>query len=178
MYLTEQKDELVRRLDGTRDGLMATVAGLTEVQSNCKPSPEGWSISGIVEHLAIVEDLVILRVEQLAAGSGDSPNGKFNESDAVLFEKVVDRSQKFQAPERARPTGKTLRSSLERLAGSRAKIVEFVRAAPPGFRQHSMTHPVLGPLDGHQWLVALAAHCARHTQQIIETKTAPGFPVQ
>src|SRR5207247_8120533 len=82
MYLTEQKDELVRRLDGTRDGLMATVAGLTEVQSNFKPSPEGWSISGIVEHLAIVEDLVILRVEQLAAGSGDSPNGKFNESDA------------------------------------------------------------------------------------------------
>ena len=178
MYLTEQKDELVRRLDGTRDGLMATVAGLTEVQSNCKPSPEGWSISGIVEHLAIVEDLVILRVEQLAAGSGDSPNGKFNESDAVLFEKVVDRSQKFQAPERARPTGKTLRSSLERLAGSRAKIAEFVRAAPSDFRRHSMTHPVLGPLDGHQWLVALAAHCARHTQQIIETKTAPGFPVQ
>ena len=113
MYLTEEKDELARRLDRTRDGLMAAVAGLTEVQSNFKPSPDGWSISGIVEHLAIVEDLVILRVEQLAAGSGDSPNNKFNEPDAVLFERVVDRSEKFQAPERARPTGKTLTSSLE-----------------------------------------------------------------
>src|SRR5262249_26723912 len=139
---------------------------------------DGWSISSIVEHLAIVEDLVILRVEQLAAGSGDSPNNKFNESDAVLFEKIVDRSAKFQAPERARPTGKTLTNSLERLAASRAKIAEFVRAAPSDFREHSMPHPVFGPLDGHQWLVALAAHCARHTQQIIETKTAPGFPAQ
>ena len=172
MYSTVEKNELLQHFDRARYGLMAALAGLSEEQSNVKPSPEGWSVAGIVEHLAIVEDLVLLRVQQLAS----APDiGNFGDSDAVLFGKVIDRSVKFQAPERAHPTGKSLLSSLERLDLTRQKIVECVQLAPPDFRTHSTPHPVLGPLDGHQWLVALAAHCARHTGQIIETRAVPSF---
>jgi hypothetical protein len=106
-------------------------------------------------------------------------DGNFQESDVVLFDKVVDRSAKIQAPERVHPTGKSLAASLERLATTRAKITELIRSAPDGhFRQHSMHHPVFGPMDGHQWLVATAGHCLRHTRQIIEMKAAPNFPRQ
>jgi hypothetical protein len=175
VYSTEEKNELLRRLDKTRYGLMAALAGLSEAQSNFKPSPESWSVAGIVEHLAIVEDLVIARVQGLAS----APDvGKFEDSDRVLLEKVIDRSVKFQAPERAHPTGKLLLSSLERLEATREKIVDLVQSEPFDFRQHSMPHPALGPLDGHQWLVAVTGHCARHTQQISETKAAANFPEQ
>jgi hypothetical protein len=174
MHSLEEKNELLQRLDNAREGLIAALSGLSESQANFKPSPEAWSVAGIVEHLATVEDFVVMRVEKMASEPDD---GNFKDSDVVLFDKVVDRSAKFQAPERAHPTGKPLASSLERLVATRAKIVELIRSAPDGhFRQHSMHHPVLGPMDGHQWLVATAGHCARHTQQIIETKAELNFP--
>jgi len=174
MHSLQEKNELLQRLDGAREQLIAAVAGLSQPQANFTPSPDAWSVAGIVEHLATVEDFVIMRVERMTS---EPDHGNFKDSDLVLFDKVVDRTEKFQAPERVHPTGKSLGSSLERLAATREKIVGLIRWAPDGhFRQHSMEHPVFGPLDGHQWVVAMAGHCLRHTQQIQETKSAPNFP--
>jgi hypothetical protein len=174
MHSLEDKNVLLQRLDNAREGLMAAVAGLSEPQADFKPSPQAWSVAGIVEHLATVEGFVIMRLEKMIS---EPDEGNFKHSDVILFDKVADRSAKFQAPDRVQPTGKPLASSLERLVSTRARIVELIRSAPDGhFRQHSMPHPVFGPLDGHQWIVAAAGHCTRHTKQILETKAAPGFP--
>src|SRR5215470_17657049 len=174
MHSLQEKNELLQRLDGARERLIAAVAGLSQPQANFKPSPDAWSVAGIVEHLATVEDLVIMRLEKIKS---EPDHGNFKDSDVVLVDKVVDRTARFQAPERVQPTGKSLGSSLERLAVTREKIVGLSRSAPDAhFRQHSMDHPVFGPLDGHQWVVAMAGHCLRHTQQIQETKSAPNFP--
>ena len=64
-----------------------------------KPIPDAWSVAGIVEHLAIVQDRVIGRIDQLLLSTADpAPNGaKF--TDEILTEKVADRSAKFPAPE-------------------------------------------------------------------------------
>jgi hypothetical protein len=161
-------------MDCARERLIAAVAGLSQAQASFKPSSDAWSVAGIVEHLATVEDLVIMKLEKMTS---EPDHGNFKDSDVVLFDKVVDRTERFQAPQRVHPTGKSLGSALERLAATREKIVELIRSAPEGhFRQHSMDHPVLGPLDGHQWVVAVAGHCLRHTQQILETKSAANFP--
>ena len=176
MHSSEEKQELLQRIGNARESLMAAVSDLSEQQANFKPSPEAWSVAGIAEHLAIIEDFVVMRVEKMISEPDD---GNFKESDVVLFDKVVDRTTKIQAPERVHPTGKSLGSSMERLAATRARISELIRSAPDGhFRHHSMHHPVFGPMDGHQWLVATAGHCLRHTRQIIETKAAPNFPRQ
>jgi hypothetical protein len=174
MHSQQEKNELLQRLDGGREHLLTAVAGLTEPQANFKPSPEAWSVSGIVEHLANVEDFVVMRIEKMVS---EPDAGNYKDSDVALFDRVADRSAKFQAPERVHPTGKSLASSLERLEATRAKIAGMIQSAPDGhFRKHSMPHPVFGPLDGHQWLVAAAGHCLRHTQQILETKAGPNFP--
>jgi len=174
MYSLQEKNELLQRLDGVRERLIGAVAGLSPAQADFKPSPDAWSVAGIVEHLATVEDFVIMRLEKMAFGPD---HGNFKDSDVVLFDQVADRTERFQAPERVQPTGKPLGVSLERLTATRKKIVDLIRSGPDAhFRQHSMDHPVLGPLDGHQWVVAMTAHCLRHTQQILETKLAPQFP--
>src|SRR5215467_1429258 len=174
MHSLQEKKELLQRLNGARERLIAAVAGLSQTQADFKPSPEAWSVAGIVEHLATVEDLVIMRLEKMAS----EPNhGICRGSDVVLCDMVVDRTKRFQSAERVQPTGKSLGASLERLAATREKSVGLIRSAPDGhFRQHSMHHPVFGPLDGHQWVVAMAGHCLQHTQQILETKSAPNFP--
>ena len=148
MHSLQEKNELLQRVDGVRERLMAAVAGLSQAQAGFKPASDAWSVAGIVEHIATVKDLVIMRVEKMTS---EQNHGKFKDSDMVLFDKVVDRTEKFQAPERIHPTGKSLGSSLERLAATREKIVGLIRSAPDGhFRHHSMEHPVFGPLDGHQ----------------------------
>ena len=37
-------------------------------------------------------------------------------------------------------------------------------------------HPEMGVMDGYQWLLLIAAHCERHTAQILEIKAMPGYP--
>ena len=174
MYSIEERNKLLRQLEEARHGLLDAVAGLSEAQSTFKPSTNAWSIAGVCEHLAMVEGFVIQRLEQIPGAPND---GNFREPDTVLFGRVADRSAKFQAPERSQPTGKPLAASMERLDLNKERMAEFIRSGSTDtFRQHSMTHPVFGPLDGHQWLIAVAGHCARHTEQIIETKTSPDFP--
>jgi hypothetical protein len=131
-----------------------------------------------VEHLAIVQERVIGRIDQLLVSTPDrEPNGaKF--TDEILTEKVADRSAKFPAPDVAQPTGHRLSDSLERLAAGRQRVGELVASPPPDFRHRAMPHPVFGPLDCHQWLVALAGHCVRHTKQILETKGGVSFPAR
>jgi hypothetical protein len=43
MHSLEEKNELLQRLDGARERLMAAVAGLSQPQANFKPSPDVWS---------------------------------------------------------------------------------------------------------------------------------------
>jgi hypothetical protein len=176
MHSIEEKNKLLQQLDEAREDLKSAVWGLSERQSNFKPSPGGWSIAGVVEHLATVEGFVVMRLEQMTSAADE---GHLKDSDTVLFGKVVDRSTKFQAPERAHPTGKPLANSMETLASTRRTIVEMIRSGPDAhFREHTSAHPVFGPMDGHQWVVAVAGHCARHTKQILETKASPEFPGQ
>jgi hypothetical protein len=176
MHPKTERDELIQYLDNAREGLNATLSGLSETQANFKPSPGAWSIADIAEHIATVEHVMILRLQELASAPD---NGNYQDADAVLFHRVADRSSKREAPERVRPTGKPLVLSLETLATNHKKMVDLIRSAPEGyFRRHSMPHPVFGPLDGHQWVVFSAGHCTRHTEQIIQTKAAPNFPAR
>jgi hypothetical protein len=43
-------------------------------------------------------------------------------------------------------------------------------------RGHVLPHPVFGPWDGYQWILAAGCHSARHTGQILEVKADPNFP--
>jgi hypothetical protein len=129
-----------------------------------------------VEHLAIVQERVIGRIDQLLLSTPDPAPNEAAFTDEILTEKVADRSAKFPAPEVAQPRGHRLSDSLERLAAGRRRVGELVASAPPDFQHRSMPHPVFGPLDCHQWLVALAGHCVRHTKQILETKGSASFP--
>lgn len=177
MYSAQEKDLVLQHLEQTKTGLLAAVQGLSEAQANFKPTAESWSVAGVVEHLAIVEGFVDVRLQQLPSMAKDSATN-FKDSDAVLLERVADRSRRFAAPDRVQPTGRPLAQSVERILASRSKLTGFLQSPPADFHEHHMPHPVFGGLDGHQWLLALAGHCERHTRQIHEIKAAPDFPRQ
>src|SRR5689334_8062560 len=100
MYSTQEGKEVLLHIDNAHEALISQVAGLSDAQSRFTPSPEAWSVSGIVEHLAIVEDRIVSRIHELLASSPE-PNTPVatKEEDETLKRRILDRSSKAQAPE-------------------------------------------------------------------------------
>jgi hypothetical protein len=83
------------------------------------------------------------------------------------------RDQKFEAPDRVRPTGtKTLAESLVKMRENRQRLedlrplFESVECADFKF-----PHPFMGELSASEWLALIGGHEARHLRQI-ETSLA------
>jgi hypothetical protein len=171
-----EREKASRYLAETRKGVEDAVKGLTDAQWKYKPGPDRWSVAEIVEHLAVIEDIVKGVFAKLPDGPPPSAERDAAKFDAEMVAKILDRSVKFEAPPQARPAARwTTAETLQHLLASRAQNAEFLRSTP-ALRAHTVLHPVFGPLDGYEWMLAVAAHSARHTQQILEVKADPGFP--
>jgi hypothetical protein len=152
------------------------VKGLTGPQWKYKPAADRWSVAEIVEHLAVIEDILKTVFAKLPDGPPPAADRDATRFDADLIAKVTDRTKKFEAPPNARPAARwTPEDTLRHFQESRAYTAGLLRNTP-GLRAHTFVHPVFGPLDGYEWILAVAAHTARHTQQILEVKADPGFP--
>jgi uncharacterized damage-inducible protein DinB len=170
-----ERDKAVQYLADTSKALVAATKGLSEAQWKFKPAPDRWSVAEVVEHLALLEDLF---ANKLSAEISAAPAGKLDAAkvDANILAKVPDRSTKFQAPDYLVPTGRwTPSEALEHFLADRRKTVSFLTSMPD-LRSHVMNHPALGPMDGYEWVLAIAAHTQRHTKQILEVKADPRFP--
>jgi len=172
-----QKDSALRYLAETRAGVVDAVSGLSETQWKFKPAADRWSAAEIVEHLALVENMLVQNIlANIEKAPPPAAGGDPTRIDAMLLAKVPDRTTKLQAPAVIAPTGRWIPSvSLERFLADRAQTVAILETTAD-LRQHVINHPALGPLDGYQWVLAVAAHSARHTKQILEVKADPGFP--
>jgi hypothetical protein len=100
--------------------------------------------------------------------------------DEMILEKVVDRSQKVQAPEALRPTHRwaTQQALIDHFKESRDRTIAYVENTPHDLREHFGEHPLLKQMDGYQWILLISAHSHRHTLQIEEVKANPNFPKQ
>lgn len=170
-------------LEGARDRVRAAVAGLSEAQWSYRPAAGGWSIAGILEHMVVVQELVLGPVAQGLAETPETASGDAATIDAILKAKLADRSRKFQGPELACPAGRwTPAESLERFEANTRGLIE--RLETPGLRQHRVPAAPLKAIsdgayelmDGYQWILAAALHTDRHTGQILEVKGEAGFP--
>ena len=172
-----ERDRAIRYLADTRDRLVDAVKGLSDAQWKFKPAPDRWSIAEVVEHIAVVEELVVTnmlgKLDQAPAGTADRDT---KQVDATVLAKMPDRSTKFQAPQQIQPTGRwTPQGALEHFLTSRVQTTQIAKSSPD-LRGHVRAHPAFGPMDGYEWVLALAGHSERHTKQIIEVKADPHFP--
>jgi hypothetical protein len=149
---------------------------LSDAQWNFKPAADRWSIAQIVEHLAITEEIVQTILQKLDQAPAPPPDRDVKKIDALILAKVPDRSSKVQAPPPLVPTGRwTHEIALEHFLDSRRQTTAFLETGTD-LRGHVIDHPVLGPLDGYEWVLTVAAHTERHTKQILEVKADPHFP--
>jgi hypothetical protein len=166
--------EVFSRLDQSRASLRASVDAIAPPLRQQRPEPERWSAAEVLEHLSIVERLFTGRIA--AAIEAARANGLEREAAnrAPLPEpietRMADRVNKRHAPDTAKPTG-TLdaQAAWEAVESGHHRLRTLVGGADGlALSQVSVDHPFFGPMNIYQWVELMAAHEARHTEQIKE----------
>ena len=174
----EDREQGIKYLEKTRDGVLAATKGLSEAQWNFKPAPDRWSVAEVTEHIAAAEDLLMKRLQDEAMKAPPrSGSEDVKAIDLFVLQAIPDRSHKAQAPEPLKPNNRfgSPKDSLKHFTDSRAKTIAFLKKTND-LRQHATDSPLGKKLDGYEWLLFIAAHSERHTKQIEEVKADPNFP--
>jgi hypothetical protein len=179
-------EKALQYFDRTRKRVVQVTETLSDAQWRFQPAPDRWSIAQNVEHMAVVHEYILgTRLgNNLAQGPAPEPGRNSQIIDALVLERIPDRSIKAKAPEPVEPTGTvTITDTLARLSRNYERLAKFVEITP-GLREHVLDAPPLRLLtdgayttmDGYQWALAVAAHDERHVRQILEVKQDPNYP--
>ena len=174
-----ERDRALSELHASRKQFLDSIAGLSEAQWNFKPAPEVWSIAECAEHITLSEELILGRSHQAMASPADaSKKEQVKGKDQKVLDAVVDRSQKFKAPEPLVPTHRwpTLQAVTDEFKQRRDRTLDYMRITQDDLRSHFAPHPAAGTLDAYQWILLLSAHTQRHTAQLNEVKQNANYP--
>jgi uncharacterized damage-inducible protein DinB len=175
-----ERDRAIAELTASRQQFLDSVAGLSPAQWNFKPDEKTWSVAECAEHITVSEDVIFGVASKEAMAAPAAPDKKSAVTDDFILAAVVNRTQKFQAPEILRPTHRfaTTQEMIDHFKQSRERTIAYVRDTQDDLRAHFYDHPVLKTLDAYQWILLLSAHTRRHTAQLNEVKANPNFPKQ
>jgi uncharacterized damage-inducible protein DinB len=178
VHVSPDRDRVdaIDQLELSAAAFRAAIRDLSDAQWTFKPSADRWSIGECADHLVIVEERWLGLVQRLAQTAPGHEPAALSDEDVVA--RALDRSTRIAAPERIQPTARSAdrQATLAAFNAARQRSLEFVHSTDADLRARTARHPVLGALDGHQWVLAAAAHLRRHVGQIDEIKSAPGFP--
>jgi hypothetical protein len=163
----------------TRDALVESATGLSASQWAFKPRPDCWSINQIVEHLVLIENAIQGVIGKMSEAPEAPPGFEALPMDDLIVATVPKRAGKAKSPPHLLPADRwNGPQALEQFIQCRERTLQ--RLSSSSFlalplRGRVMPHPIFGPWDGYHWILATAAHCARHTAQIHEVKAEPDF---
>jgi len=157
--------------DKIREQTRQIVASLTGEQATALPDGEKWTITEIVEHIAIVQDGMAKISGKLltqAQAAGKSADGAARLSENFTTKAAEARQLKLEAPDRVRPTGQqSIEESLAKMDETRGTLEDlrplFESVECSDFK---FPHPFMGDLTAHEWLTLVGGHEARHLRQI------------
>lgn len=166
--------EVLRVLDETREALKKAIAGIPFEKHAVRPAIDRWSVAEVVEHLGIVETRIAQMISEKINSAKDAGLGAETETTPVAsmldIAGVINRSNPITASEASQPRGGlTTSDGMNVLADRRSALREAVTNADGlALATVEIPHARLGTLNVYQWLLFLAGHEARHTDQIRE----------
>jgi hypothetical protein len=170
---------LMNYYKATMNNLKQNLSGLSEAQMQFRPSEGQWSVSQCVEHI-ITTEAMLLDMVKAALEAPETPERRIEieMADDVLLTAVVDRTEKFKAPEMLHGTGKynNPEEAIKDMKNGRKEILSALEGKSiDELRNRVMDFPT-GKADVYQAFLFIAGHTARHTLQIEEVKADENFP--
>jgi hypothetical protein len=174
-----EKDKALQYLESTKKDVLDATKGLSPAQWNFKSAPDRWSIAECMEHIAAAEDFIRDNIADGVMKAPPAPGRDVAQIDAAIIENVPERKTKVQAPDAIKPTNRfgSPQGSIDHFVESRAKTEDFLKSTS-GLRDHAADSPVGTKWDGYEFILLIAAHSERHTNQIKEVKADPNYPKQ
>ena len=168
-------EEITADIARVRANLTKIVAETPAAKFDHRPRNDGWSGTGIVQHLGTVEGMATKLLEGLFAKA--LAEGIAAEMSTASWlhslEKfnVLDRSRPIVAPERAHPAPDAqLATSWASLQAVRQRLLRAVATVDDrDLTTVSAPHPIFGALNGYQWVLVIGRHEERHLSQLRET---------
>jgi len=169
---------LLEQLEQSKRNMLSSIEGLTMAQWRFKPAPNVWSVAECAEHIILAEGFLFGTAQQVlktpAVARLESATA---EADHKMVAMVNDRTQKATAPEPIVPSGKIASpaDAVKEFTERRDRSIAYAKTTSDELRAHVTNGPA-GPMDAYQFLLAMAAHSARHTAQIREVEANGAFP--
>ena len=172
-----EKDKALAYLESTKNNVLDATKNLSTAQWNFKSAPDRWSIAECMEHIAAAEDYIRGAVENGVMRAPAVPGRDIAAIDAGIIANVPERKTKVQAPEAIKPTNRfgSPQASIDHFVESRATTENFLKTTT-GLRDHAADSPTGQKWDAYEFILLIAAHSERHTNQIKEVKADPNYP--
>jgi DinB superfamily len=167
------RQRLLAHLEMTEDWLVGEVQGLSDAQLRFRMAPETWSITDVVEHLAIAEPQYWKQLQDSLKQPANTE--KLEATDAAILWYGIDRTKRTTTGEARVPTGKVTDAGepLTLVRKLRATMKEYAKATTDDLRSKRLLE---GNMDVYQWFLMISTHSQRHILQIREIKAHAGFP--
>lgn len=176
-----ERKELVAQYKNTRADLLSAVKGLSENQANFKPAPDRWSVKECVAHITLAEEgLWQLLEKTMQQPATPEKRSEVKVSDEDILKGVTVRTTKYQAPDNFQPAKaewKNLDETVNAFKTVRARHLKYARTSTEDMRNRIVDLP-FGKVDAYQFMLFIAGHSSRHTLQLKEVMSDPGFPKQ
>ena len=174
--VADDRGDLLAHLQRTSDAYLRSVEGLSDAQLNWRAGEGRWTIAEVAEHIAASEEMFLKSALNVAQNPSTEALTDANK-DAVILQRVPDRSSKFEAPEPLKPTNRfgSPSGSVAAFKKNRGEMIALAKERGD-LRNLAGPHPVMKNLDAHGWMLFQSAHVERHTKQIEEVKAEPAFP--
>ncbi len=168
----QEFDQALQYAEEVREKVLAFLEGISQTESENKPSPEAWSISEIAHHLLLSERRL---PQQILESIASSREGELNQEEVLAkrpfpLEDTADtgKSGKGTAPELTQPSpGLPIRDLLEELRQARdetrAKILPL-RSRP--LDNLWWEHPRFGPMTLYERIRLCGYHDLKHLKQL------------
>ena len=167
------RQRVVAHLEMSESWLVSEVENLSDAQIKFRPTPESWSITEVVEHLAIAEPQYWQRLQDSMkqAPATEKPTA----TDAQILWYGIDRTNRNKTGEARVPKGKyaTAAAALADVRKLRAAILDYARTTQEDLRSRKLLE---GNQDVYQWLLMISSHSQRHILQIRENKANAAYP--
>ena len=179
LLTVQERSYAIDLLKKTQNDFLMAIKGLNDSQLHFKSAPDRWSVAECILHIAAAEkELWAIAEENLSKNANLEARSKIMFTDQDLVKAVEDRSHKsktFAALEPANSIYKSVGGALAGFKAQRKRTIDFVKNTKVDLRNHVLLLP-LGNFDAYQFILLIAAHSNRHTQQINEVKADANFP--
>lgn len=181
VFTEKDREFALKYLGETKDDFVKQLTGLSDAQLNFRAGPNRWTIGEIAEHIIITEGALTGMLQgQILKATTPAGNDHFRARDTGVILAITNRAQKFQAPEMVKPNGrwKTREEFLTNFDKTRGQTIEWVKSNKIDLRNHFADNPLMGMIDGFQWLLFAIGHSERHLAQLKEVKADTTYPVK